>query len=62
MFGGRVFQQTIGTPMGTSCGPILAESVVLAELTWLVVTENSCHKLFKRQYQTRKVSGHVFVC
>jgi hypothetical protein len=39
MFGGRVFQQTIGTPIGTSCGPILAESVVFADMTWLVVTK-----------------------
>jgi hypothetical protein len=25
MFGGRVFQQTVGIPMGTSCAPHLAE-------------------------------------
>ena len=24
MFGGRVFQQTIGIPMGTNCAPLLA--------------------------------------
>jgi len=25
MFGGRVFQQTIGIPMGTNCAPLLAD-------------------------------------
>jgi hypothetical protein len=25
MLGGRVFQQTVGIPMGTSCAPILAD-------------------------------------
>jgi len=25
MFGGRVFQQTVGIPMGTNCAPILAD-------------------------------------
>jgi hypothetical protein len=25
MFGGRVFQQTVGIPMGTNCAPLLAE-------------------------------------
>jgi hypothetical protein len=25
MFGGRVFQQTVGTPMGTNCVPLLAD-------------------------------------
>ena len=25
MFGGRVFQQTVGIPMGTSCVPLLAD-------------------------------------
>jgi hypothetical protein len=40
IFGGRVFQQTIGTPMGTSCGSIIAESVVFADMTWLIV----CYK------------------
>ena len=25
LFGGRVFQQTIGIPMGTNCAPLLAE-------------------------------------
>jgi hypothetical protein len=25
LFGGRVFQQTIGFPMGTNCAPLLAE-------------------------------------
>ena len=24
-FGGRIFQQTIGIPMGTSCAPLLAD-------------------------------------
>jgi hypothetical protein len=24
-FGGRVFQQTVGTPMGTNCAPLLAD-------------------------------------
>ena len=24
MFGGRVFQQTVGIPMGTNCAPLLA--------------------------------------
>jgi hypothetical protein len=30
--------------MGTSCGSIIAESVVFADMTWLIVTENPCHK------------------
>jgi len=25
MFGGRVFQQTFGIPMGTNCAPLLAD-------------------------------------
>ena len=25
MFGGRVFQQTVGIPMGTNCAPLLAD-------------------------------------
>ena len=25
IFGGRVFQQTVGIPMGTNCGPLLAD-------------------------------------
>ena len=25
LFGGRVFQQTVGTPMGTNCAPLLAD-------------------------------------
>ena len=25
MFGGRVFQQTVGIPMGTNCSPLLAD-------------------------------------
>ena len=25
MFGGRVFQQTVGIPMGTNCGTILSD-------------------------------------
>ena len=25
IFGGRVFQQTVGIPMGTSCAPLLAD-------------------------------------
>ena len=25
MFGGRVFQQTVGIPMGTNCAPVLAD-------------------------------------
>ena len=25
LFGGRVFQQTIGIPMGTNCAPLLAD-------------------------------------
>ena len=25
IFGGRVFQQTIGIPMGTNCAPLLAD-------------------------------------
>ncbi len=25
MFGGRVFQQTVGIPMGTSCAPLIAD-------------------------------------
>ena len=24
IFGGRVFQQTVGMPMGTNCAPVLA--------------------------------------
>jgi hypothetical protein len=24
-FGGRVFQQTVGIPMGTNCAPLLAD-------------------------------------
>ena len=24
-FGGRVFQQTVGTPMGTNCAPLFAD-------------------------------------
>ena len=24
-FGGRIFQQTIGIPMGTNCAPLLAD-------------------------------------
>ena len=26
IFGGRVFQQTVGIPMGTNCAPLLADS------------------------------------
>ena len=25
MFGGRIFQQTVGIPMGTNCAPLLVE-------------------------------------
>jgi hypothetical protein len=25
MFGGRVFQQTVGIPMGTNCSPLIAD-------------------------------------
>jgi hypothetical protein len=25
MFGGRVFQQTVGMPMGTNCAPLVAD-------------------------------------
>ena len=25
IFGGRVFQQTVGIPMGTNCAPLLAD-------------------------------------
>jgi hypothetical protein len=25
MFGGRVFQQTVGIPMGTNCAPLVAD-------------------------------------
>jgi len=25
IFGGRVFQQTVGIPMGTNCSPLLAD-------------------------------------
>jgi len=25
MFGGRVFQQTVGIPMGTNCAPLLGD-------------------------------------
>ena len=25
MFGGRVFQQTVGIPMGTNCAPLLTD-------------------------------------
>jgi hypothetical protein len=25
MFGGRVFQQTVGIPMGANCAPLLAD-------------------------------------
>jgi hypothetical protein len=25
LFGGRVFQQTVGIPMGTNCAPLLAD-------------------------------------
>jgi hypothetical protein len=28
MFGGRVFQQTVGIPMGTNCAPLLADLVL----------------------------------
>ena len=30
IFGGRVFQQTVGIPMGTQCGPLLADLFLLS--------------------------------
>ena len=30
IFGGRVFQQTVGTPMGTQCAPLLADLFLLS--------------------------------
>ena len=34
-FGGRIFQQTIGIPMGTKCAPLLADFLYLYELEFV---------------------------
>jgi hypothetical protein len=33
MFGGRVFQQTVGIPMGTNCAPLLADFFLYSYVT-----------------------------
>jgi hypothetical protein len=62
MFGGRVFQQTVGIPMGTNCAPLLAdlflysyEAYFIQEL--LKKDEKKLAQSFNYKFQTLSISN-----
>ena len=62
MFGGRVFQQTVGIPMGTNCAPLLAdlflysyEACFIQEL--LKKDEKKLAQSFNYKFQTLSISN-----
>jgi hypothetical protein len=48
MFGGRVFQQTVGIAIGTNCAPLFADVFLYSYeadlMTWLTAMEYLCYK------------------
>ena len=51
MFGGRVYQQTVGIPMGTNCAPLLADLFLYSyEAYFILGLLNKNEKMLARSF------------